>query len=532
MENQKSLINASKLWLMWIFASSVGLVILYVLIRGGIAFLIGISDFTHSFNLTVLLIFAIVTGLTSVLVGIGLGYLQTIVIRPYLQKSNDWIKATIVGCMICGVISILASSIIRETISYRINYDFLNNFLFDLIFLMSYFLVGLSQWIVLKREIPSSFYWLITSLLGSVCSIFVIYILWNYALDFFFILISGVITLFMISGIGLVYLFSKNEFRKMNTILLSGISFILFSTVLLIAEASSKPIITIRGEIPRVDSMVFSSDGILATSPGNGGDFFILWDINTGEKIWQYQVDGGLTNDGIDISPNGDFLAVGSKLSNVLVFDLETKQVEKKLELRAPDPFGIKVRFLDEGNQLVAGSYAGHKTVWDVKNWKSNIIEARGYFDISPDGKLLASVDINEDWISLIDIKTGKMLKQLRTNSEYLDTVEFSSSGNLIAARTFGSTITIWDSETGDVKKVLSVDSHIDDFDFSNGGKMIAATQSGDIWIWDLETGEEYTIPVGAYQSARSVAFSPDDKMLAIGFAEGDIQVWDLSEIR
>jgi len=210
----KPLFSGLKLWLSWIFVSGVGMAVIgslfyisFVLLFGGL----GVFQFKDGIYFSKVLTITIVFGLAVLIGGLCLGFLQGLVIRPYLRQSKQWVIATMIGCIIWSFIAFSPITVIPETASI-ITYDFL----IESSFLISFFIVGLSQWVVLKREIPRSYYWLIAFMMGCLVSVLIMYMLWNYALNDQFILIIGVITLWMISGIGLVYLFSQNEFRKKN----------------------------------------------------------------------------------------------------------------------------------------------------------------------------------------------------------------------------------------------------------------------------------------------------------------------------
>lgn len=61
----------------------------------------------------------------------------------------------------------------------------------------------------------------------------------------------------------------------------------------------------------------------------------------------------------------------------------------------------------------------------------------------------------------------------------------------------------------------------------SAGGALADETSTPDIWLWDVETGEQAdtltldTIPAGA--AARSLILSPDGTVIALGTMEGAI---------
>lgn len=60
---------------------------------------------------------------------------------------------------------------------------------------------------------------------------------------------------------------------------------------------------------------------------------------------------------------------------------------------------------------------------------------------------------------------------------------------------------------------------------------IVTLSQRGTLRFWDMLTGEEVMPCMNVPVAVRSLAFSPDSKLLATGHVDSTILLWDLSSI-
>lgn len=94
-------------------------------------------------------------------------------------------------------------------------------------------------------------------------------------------------------------------------------------------------------------------------------------------------------------------------------------------------------------------------------------------------------------------------------------------------------TIKVWDAATGELKKTLVGHSDwVNAVAFSPDDKRIALGSDDEtIKVWDTATGELKKTLAGHRHWVRAVAFSPDGKRIASASEDETIKVWDVASI-
>jgi WD40 repeat protein len=140
----------------------------------------------------------------------------------------------------------------------------------------------------------------------------------------------------------------------------------------------------------------------------------------------------------------------------------------------------------------------------------------------------------------------GKTLKIIAANPSYpvlfrtpwieqhtgpVSGVAFSADGKMVASS--GSkdrTVIVWDRVTGEQKYKLSSHSRANSVAFSPDNTLLAlGTGDSSVIIWDMATGKEKMKLSGHTDTVYTIAFSPDGLTLASGSGDASIILWNMA---
>ncbi|KAL7948846.1 quinon protein alcohol dehydrogenase-like superfamily [Trichoderma barbatum] len=197
-------------------------------------------------------------------------------------------------------------------------------------------------------------------------------------------------------------------------------------------------------------------------------------------------------------------------------------------------------------NSQLLASASNDRTirVWDT-NSGACLQTLHGHNDtissvtFSPNGRQLASGS-SDTTVKMWDINSGACLQTLKHFNFSINSIAFSSDNQLLAVVPGFTKVEVWDANLGACLQTL--ESHIISVTFSPKGQLLASCSTdGTVSIWDAKLGTrlqklDNNGPVTRNNSvesrlgvANSAAFSPNGQLLASGFYNSIVKVWDVN---
>ena len=149
----------------------------------------------------------------------------------------------------------------------------------------------------------------------------------------------------------------------------------------------------------------------------------------------------------------------------------------------------------------------------------------------SPDGQRFASISEDEFHIRIWNVETGKeVCSPLRGHNDNVESVAFSSDGELIASGSADTTVIVWDAFS--YKEILTLRGHekaVVSVAFSpDRTQILSGSSDGTVRLWCLSTCTQKLPSMQGQKHIQSVAFHPCGGRIISGCLRGTIWCWDL----
>ncbi len=315
---------------------------------------------------------------------------------------------------------------------------------------------------------------------------------------------------------------------------------VITATLLLFHKIKSK-IFTVkkhfllRDHSSEVWSVAWSPDGKYIAS-GSKDETVRVWDAATGKLLRTLEGHTDSVN-AVAWSPDSKYIASGSSDKTVRVWDAATGKLLRTLE--GHNWSVLSVAWSPDGKYIASGSSDEIVRVWDAttgsllrtleghKNWVSSVAW-------SPDGTKIASGSLDET-VKVWNVTTDRLLMTLKNHTDCVNAVAWSPDSKYIASGSSDYAVRVWNATTGKLLRTLEGHTaYVSSVTWSPDGKYIASG-SGDntVRVWNAATGILLMPLEGHSSPVRSVAWSPDGKYIASGSGElhgkdYTVRIWNI----
>ena len=335
--------------------------------------------------------------------------------------------------------------------------------------------------------------------------------------------------------------------------------FILCSYILILppSGSSQSDVLTMRQGDSFIHSIEFLSGGKRLVSASLDGTV-VMWESATGKQIWRLDLDEVKTKNKhtisqlyhMDLSPDGKFIAISYDRTSVLDGVLQSDRKEEIVLIDAETGRLTKSIVLKTGNLAFSPDSAFLVTVgldstarfWNVisgtetKQINLSCVSGTPLFTPSGDQLIIANrLEWNSDkpMISIYDLKTGKVIRDLPKEYVEITGIALSHDGKYLAVGGFSGgifSLKVWgikgQNEGKPIDLLTKVEKLGNNVVFSPDDRLLASSgflNGRQMVVVRTISTNKIVKQIHVTSNVRSLAFSPDQKNLAIGTSNGEI---------
>ncbi|MEM1252775.1 MAG: hypothetical protein AAGI69_10095 [Cyanobacteria bacterium P01_H01_bin.21] len=209
-----------------------------------------------------------------------------------------------------------------------------------------------------------------------------------------------------------------------------------------------------------------------------------------------------------------------------------------------------KVLFIPDGKKLLTISQSGTIRYWnaqgeEIASFSTTTTPGISILDIdvNRDGKRVATA--SDDGVVRVWNSHGKLIDQLSTKAFGLhrlsarsfglpNVISLSSDGKYIAIASEKEGVKLWNLETKELSSLGSLNKQVSGVEFRPQDNIIAiALENGDVELLTLSGLRYRTLKEGISKRSspiRDIGFDPTGQLIAVAFADGSTQLWDIQK--
>lgn len=286
---------------------------------------------------------------------------------------------------------------------------------------------------------------------------------------------------------------------------------------------------TLEGHHGPVHSVAFSHNGDILASGGED-QMILLWDLDSGEILRKIAGHRNTVRH-LTFSRGDRYLLSGGDITAMLWKTDGTPVM--KYTGHVTHVFNAK--FNPGESMIVTTSLSDKFRIWD-RSTGENLHTPAGHTKsvlaacFHPGGKMLATGSLDRN-IIIWNTATYEPEKTISAHGENIYALDFSSGGNLLASASRDKTIKIWQSGSWKIVHLLEGHSHaVMSVKFSPGGKyLVSGSYDKTVRLWEISTGNCLYSFIDHTGAIHSVDYSKDGNYVAAASQDGTVMVWEIT---
>jgi WD40 repeat protein/serine/threonine protein kinase len=271
-----------------------------------------------------------------------------------------------------------------------------------------------------------------------------------------------------------------------------------------------------------------------------GFEWRYLWRLSAGQQLKTFMLSAPILD--MAWSPDGHLIAVANPDGTVKLVHSASGQVVSVLTNEAV--WNVSIAFSHDGKGLATAGSDDRTRFWDVQDGRLlfTVTNKMPRVACSARAPLMAIGTGGDLWaqngedVHLVDTKSGQALKLLPHAG---DRAVFSSDGTRLATANWGpwdsgsQAVILWEVNSGQKLQVLPDVRQVVAMAFSPDDRLLAiGTRTGEIIIWDLNDFSHRLLREATWESIWALAFSPQDRVLAVAMLNQEVEIWDVGQQR
>lgn len=295
----------------------------------------------------------------------------------------------------------------------------------------------------------------------------------------------------------------------------------------LLEITSGKPQGTLQADSILLDVAVSPNGKFLVTTGENG--FVAVFDIVNSELIRQRRGHQGEVRT-VVFSPDGQWFATAGEDKQIILWELNGQKkavwsTKAKIEALAISPDGQRIASAEQEAEQV-----WKVLLWSVENGRPHPLKTQATAEISglafsPDGQQLAIASGNnaEIW----QLNSDELLHTLTGHTGEVQRVAFSPNGQQLATSSNDKTIRLWQVATGKSLDIPLTGHHdkVYGVRFLSNDRLVSTSENGELRIWDVKSG--ITLRVLQGHTASCIAVAHHEKLLFSAGNDGTVRIWE-----